>query len=142
MYSNVNPEIAKKFHEMKMEYKDIPQPEILLPIPNPHPELNYEINITSPEVTSLCPLNNSQPDYAVVIISYTPDKYIAELKSIKLYLTAFRTVSIFHEALAGQIMKDIVDTIKPKKLSVTCDFTVRGGIHTKVIAKHQKSTDI
>lgn len=133
-YSYVDPELKDKIKKLSFDYSDKPQPELLIKVPNPNPGVDYQLEITSPEVTSLCPLARTQPDFATVTIKYVPKEYIVELKSLKFYLTSFRTVSIFHEAVVGTILKDLVEVIKPVWMNITGDFTVRGGIHTKVQA--------
>ena len=131
-FNKVDPELKKRIKGLTLEYKDKPQPDLLIPIPNPHPDIDYKISITSPEFTSLCPLVPSQPDYATINIEYYPNNLVVELKSLKFYLVSYRTVEIFHESVVGNILKDLVKVCQPKKLKVTADFTVRGGIHTVV----------
>ncbi|MDE2026538.1 MAG: NADPH-dependent 7-cyano-7-deazaguanine reductase QueF [Patescibacteria group bacterium] len=79
------------------------------------------------EFTCLCPMTG-QPDYAVIDISYVPDKLVVESKSVKLYLETFRNEGIFHEHLAVHIAKDFVACLKPISIDVTVKFHVRGGI--------------
>ena len=56
---------------------------------NPHPAGDYLIEHTSSEFTSVCP-KTGQPDFATVIISYVPEKWCVELKSLKtMETTAF-----------------------------------------------------
>ena len=135
-FSKVNPELRKKIKELSMSFTDKPQPELLIPIPNPSPDIEYKITVISPEFTSLCPVTPTQPDYATVAIEYYPKDRIIELKSLKFYLVSYRTVEIFHEAVIGNILKDLVNTCGPKKMKITCDFTVRGGIHTVIEANY------
>lgn len=52
---------------------------------NPEPEREYEINISFPEFTCLCP-RSGYPDFATIRIVYVPNKKIVELKSLKLCL--------------------------------------------------------
>jgi len=133
-FSNVNPELKLRIKTLHMDFTDMPQPELLIPIPNPNPDIDCKIVVTSPEFTSLCPLAVTQPDYATITIEYYPKVFVVELKSLKFYLVSFRTVSIFHEAVVGKILKDLVDVCKPAYMRVTGDFTVRGGLHTTVTA--------
>jgi len=53
---------------------------------NPSPDRDYTVDISFPEFTCLCP-RSGYPDFATIAVRYTPDKYIVELKSLKLYLT-------------------------------------------------------
>ena len=138
MYSKVNPELKARIKGLTMEYGDAPQPELLIPIPNPNPGIDYKLTITSPEFTSLCPLAPTQPDFATITIEYYPNEKVVELKSLKFYLVSFRNVCIFHEAVAGKILEDLVSILQPHKMTITGDFTVRGGIHTVVEAKMEK----
>lgn len=135
-FSKVNPETKKKIKELVLTYGDMPQPGLLIPIPNPNPKVDYIITITSTEFTSLCPLAPTQPDYAKITIEYTPKDSIIELKSLKFYLVSYRTVEIFHEAVASNILTDLVKACSPNWMRVTGDFTVRGGIHTVIEATY------
>jgi len=138
-YSKVDPRIRAKVKGLTMEYTDMPQPELLIPIPNPNPKTDYEIKIVSPELTSQCPLAPTQPDYATVTITYTPAQQVIELKSLKFYLVSYRNVAIFHEALAATICEHLSNTCNPKSMEVTCNFTIRGGIHTVIVARYPKT---
>ena len=54
--------------------------------PNPSPDRDYEIRFECPEFTCVCPMTG-QPDFAVIRITYVPDRLCVELKSLKLYLS-------------------------------------------------------
>lgn len=86
-----------------------------------------EVTLHCSEFTCVCPLTG-QPDFATIEITYVPDKFIVESKSMKLYLETFRNVGIFHEHLAVDIGKDFLKFVKPKSVSVTVRFNTRGGI--------------
>ena len=101
--------------------------------PNPHPERDYEISFECPEFTCLCPLTG-QPDFATIRIRYVPDRTCVELKSLKLYLWAYRNEGAFHEAVTNAILDDLVAACQPRAMTVVGDFFVRGGIHTVVTA--------
>jgi 7-cyano-7-deazaguanine reductase len=105
--------------------------------PNPNPERDYEIKMECPEFTCLCP-KTGQPDFAVITVSYVPDKLCVELKSFKLYLWSFRDEGGFHEKVVNQISDDLVSACKPRKLKVVGDFNVRGGIYTSVSVDYVK----
>ncbi len=75
--------LLKKIQSLNLEYSDRPQPELLVAMPNPSAEQEYEVQIVSPEFTALCPVNTAQPDFATVTINYVPGKYIIEFKSLK-----------------------------------------------------------
>ncbi len=95
------------------------------------------ITIKQPEYTSVCPMTGL-PDYGTIIIDYTPDEKIVELKSLKFYLLQFRNVGIFYEHLVNRILDDLVHILQPKQMEVIGDFTARGGLTTKVSARYQK----
>jgi len=103
--------------------------------PNPAPERDYEIRMTCPEFTCLCP-RTGQPDFASYTITYVPDRTCVELKSLKLYLWAFRDEGHFHEAVTNRILGDLVAAVGPRWLVVEGEFNVRGGIRTVVTARH------
>jgi len=99
--------------------------------PNPSPERDYEIHFECPEFTCLCP-RTGQPDFATIHIRYVPDELCVELKSLKLYLWAFRDEGHFHEAVTNRILDDLVELLSPRRMTVLGDFWVRGGIRTRV----------
>ncbi len=101
---------------------------------NPKPERNYEVRFECPEFTCLCPLTG-QPDFATLRISYVPDQFCAELKSLKLYLWSFRDQGAFHERVINQIADDLVAVLRPRRLRIEGDFNVRGGIRTCVVVE-------
>jgi 7-cyano-7-deazaguanine reductase len=105
--------------------------------PNPNPERDYEIKMECPEFTCLCP-KTGQPDFAVITVSYVPDKLCIELKAFKLYLWSFRDEGGFHEKVVNQISDDLISACKPRKLKVVGDFNVRGGIYTTVTVEYEK----
>ncbi|MBF0423184.1 MAG: NADPH-dependent 7-cyano-7-deazaguanine reductase QueF [Magnetococcales bacterium] len=103
---------------------------------NPKPERDYEINLTCPEFTCLCP-RTGQPDFAVITISYVPDNLCMELKSLKNYLWGFRNVGTFHEAVTNRILDEMVQAASPRAMTVRAVFHVRGGITTEVKASYR-----
>jgi 7-cyano-7-deazaguanine reductase len=105
--------------------------------PNPKPERDYEIEFECPEFTCVCPMT-AQPDFATIRIEYVPDQRCVELKSLKLYLWSFREEGHFHEAVTNRILDDLVKLLDPRRMRVTGEFGVRGGIRTTVIATHEK----
>jgi 7-cyano-7-deazaguanine reductase len=130
--------ITKKVQSLKLEYKDYPQKELLIALPNAFPGRDYEEMTVSSEFTTLCPMNPGQPDFATLSIRYVPDKKIIELKSLKFYLTSYRMVKIFFEEATNRILDDLVSTIKPKRMEVIGEWNIRGGIGTVVTANYDK----
>jgi len=105
--------------------------------PNPRPEREYEIAITCPEFTSMCP-KTGLPDFGEIRISYVPAGRCVELKSLKYYLIEFRNKGIFYEHATNQILDDLVAALEPRRMTVTGDFSVRGGIKTIVTAEYKQ----
>ncbi len=101
--------------------------------PNPRPGRGFLIRFDCPEFTCLCPLTG-QPDFAHIAIEYVPEQTCVELKALKLYLWSYRNEGAFHEAVTNQILDDLVAATKPRRMTVTGKFFVRGGITTEVIA--------
>ncbi|BDG09424.1 preQ(1) synthase [Anaeromyxobacter paludicola] len=107
---------------------------------NPKPDRPYEIRMECPEFTCVCPVTG-QPDFATIRLTYVPAELCVELKSLKLYLWAFRDEGTFHEAVTNRICDDLVKLLQPRFMEVVGDFAVRGGIHTVVVARHGKRPD-
>ncbi len=87
------------------------------------------IDISTPEFTAICPFSDF-PDFGTVEIRYVPDKVCLELKSFKLYINAFRSLKIFHEAVLEVIFADFLEAVKPKKAHIIVDMNVRGNVKT------------
>lgn len=103
--------------------------------PNQYP--NYDITITVPEYTSICP-KTQLPDFGAITINYRPNKSCVELKSLKMYLLAYRDLGIFYENAVNRILQDMVKACKPKWCVVRGEFSSRGGIHSTIEAKYGK----
>ena len=102
-------------------------------VKNEYSDRDYEINISIPEFSCVCP-RTGLPDFANINIKYVPKEYIVELKSLKLYIAKFRNVGVFHEHVTNKILDDFSLACKPKKLEVCGDFHPRGGIKTIINA--------
>ncbi len=98
---------------------------------NPSAERDYEIKISFPEFTCLCP-RSGYPDFAVILMTYVPDKKIVELKSLKLYLNSFRDIHMSHEEAINRIYSELERKLRPRFLEVTGDFNPRGNVKTVV----------
>jgi 7-cyano-7-deazaguanine reductase len=95
---------------------------------------DYEVTITIPEFTSICP-KTGLPDFATLVVTYVPDARCVELKSFKEYLTAYRSLGIFNENVVNRVLGDLVAALRPRRISVRGVFTPRGGIQTTVEAR-------
>src|SRR3954466_4355992 len=104
-------------------------------VPNPHPDRDYEVAVAIAEFTCLCPITG-QPDFATIRIRYVPDQHLVELKSLKLYMWSYRDEGAFHEDVTNRILNDLVAAIAPRRMTVTTDWLVRGGVHTTVEARY------
>lgn len=100
--------------------------------PNQYPD--YEITIEVLEFASVCP-RTGLPDYGKITLRYLPHKRCVELKSLKLYITAFRTLGIFQENAVNRILDDVVKAAKPRWAVVTGEFNPRGGMRTIIEAQ-------
>lgn len=103
---------------------------------NPSPEEDYTVSLEFPEFTCLCP-RSGYPDFATIYIRYVPDAYIVELKSLKLYLNAYRGRYMTHEEATNAIYHDLMETVQPRSLEVVGAFNVRGAIKTTVRCSSQ-----
>jgi 7-cyano-7-deazaguanine reductase len=108
---------------------------ILETFKNPNPGRDYQIKFVFPEFTSLCPVTG-QPDFATITITYVPDRFCVEMKSLKLYFFAYRNKGIFYEAVINTILDDLLATLKPRSMTVIGEFAVRGGTAGTVTASH------
>jgi 7-cyano-7-deazaguanine reductase len=111
---------AKKIKEAKLE--------LWL---NFYPDRDYVIDISFPEFTCVCP-RSGYPDFATIRITYTPDKKVVELKSLKLFLNSFRDKEVSHEGVTNLIFDTLKKNLTPRRLEVVGDFNVRGNVKTVI----------
>ena len=103
--------------------------------PNQFP--GYTVTVTDPEYNAICP-KTGLPDFGTITIAYQPDGRVIELKSLKMYMTAFRNVGIFYENAVNVILRDLVKAVEPVWMSVTGEFNARGGLRSKVEARYDR----
>jgi 7-cyano-7-deazaguanine reductase len=105
-------------------------------VPNPHADRDYEVDHVVSEFTCVCPMTG-QPDFATIRIRYVPDRWLVELRSLKLYMWAYRDEGAFHEDVTNRILVDLVRTLAPRRMEVVGDWNVRGGIKTVVTVRYE-----
>jgi len=96
------------------------------------------VRMTSDELASMCPVTQ-QPDLAMVEISYSPDQWCVESKSLKLYLWGFRDRAVFVEALAAEIAEEIMATAQPHLVTVVITQRPRGGIEVQATSERRRA---
>ncbi len=99
---------------------------------------NYWIKIELPEFVCRCP-RSGYPDFATVYIDYIPDKYVVELKALKLYINTFMNRYISHEDSANEIYDTIHKRVEPKEMNLKMDFNPRGNVHTTIEINSKES---
>jgi len=101
----------------------------------PNQYKGYEITIEIPEYTAICP-KTGLPDFGTIRLRYMPDKACLELKSLKMYLHAYRNLGIFYENAVNRILQDVVQSCRPVRAVVTGEFTARGGLSSTIEAHY------
>lgn len=102
---------------------------------NQYPDKSYTVNMDIPEFTCICP-KTGLPDFAVITIEYMPAESCIELKSLKEYLTFYRSIGIFHEHFVNKLTDDLVKASCPRWARITARFNPRGGITTTVTREY------
>ena len=125
--------IAKRFDIQSEEAIDI---AILEGIPFDYSGSATEVVYETDEFTAVCPWTGL-PDFGTITIRYVPDKKLVELKSLKYYLTSYRSVGIIQEHAVNRILKDLVKLVKPLSMTVEAEYKERGGIWTRATAKYE-----
>lgn len=123
-----------------MASNEFPSRNLLESFENQFPQRNYTIKIICPEFTSVCP-KTGQPDFGTLTFEYIPAKMCVELKSLKQYLQSFRNAGIFYENVTNRILDDFVAVVQPKSVTLTAEFTPRGGISSVIIVQHPDPID-
>ena len=126
----------------KREYSDEhAEAGVKAPLPDietwPNQYRGYEIEIVMPEFTSVCP-KTGLPDHGTLRLVYTPLRRCVELKSLKMYMLAYRNLGIFQENAVNRFLADVVKATDPVRAEVHGDFAARGGIATRVTATYQR----
>jgi 7-cyano-7-deazaguanine reductase len=103
----------------------------------PNQYSGYEITISIPEYTSICP-RTGLPDFGTITLHYLPDKLCLELKSLKYYILAYRDLGIFYENAVNRILDDVARACRPKWAVVSGEFSTRGGMHTTIEARYPR----
>jgi 7-cyano-7-deazaguanine reductase len=88
-----------------------------------------EIVTETREFSPVCPYSGL-PDFATLRISYVPGDRCIELKSLKYYVTSYRSVGIFQEHATAKIAEDLFRVLQPRRLTVTTIYNTRGGFDT------------
>jgi 7-cyano-7-deazaguanine reductase len=102
--------------------------------PNQFPD--YEITVEIPEYNAICP-KTGLPDFGHLTIRYVPDALCLELKSLKLYIVAYRNLGIFYENAVNRILRDCVAACRPKSMAIIGVFSSRGGISSRIEALYR-----
>lgn len=90
---------------------------------------DQEIVTETREFSPVCPYSGL-PDFATLRIRYVPSDRCIELKSLKYYVTSYRSVGIFQEHATARIAEDLHRVLRPKRLEVTTIYNTRGGFDT------------
>ena len=95
----------------------------------PYDGPEQEIVTETREFSAVCPYSGL-PDYALLRVTYVPSDRCIELKSLKYYVTSFRSVGIFQEHATARIAEDLFRVLAPRRLTVVTVYNVRGGFET------------
>src|SRR5438309_11966594 len=129
-------------NQQGLDIRSTPREEMsLYPLdtfPYEFPGKEIKINFEIPEFTCICPFSDF-PDFATIRLEYVPNERCVELKSLKLYINAFRNVKVFHEHVINMILEDFVNASDPLSVEIEVDFNVRGNIKTTVRASYKKT---
>ena len=117
--------------------ESVVQSDSLLTFPYEYSGSDTEVSIDTDEFTAVCPWTGL-PDFGTLVVTYVPGDVCLELKSVKYYLLAYRSVGIVQEHAANRILNDLVEACHPRRMTVTLDYKVRGGIHAAVTVQYEK----
>ena len=103
----------------------------------PNQYAGYEIRVSVPEFTSVCP-KTGLPDFGTLTLVYRPDGLCMELKSLKEYFLAYRNLGIFYENVVNRVLDDVVAACHPVSAEVIGRFNARGGMRAVVTAVYPR----
>ena len=102
------------------------------------PKMVNDVQYNSDEFTAVCPITG-QPDMYQVEIDLIGSDLGIESKSLKLYLGTYRNKGAFCEALAEQILVDVLNAVStdagPEQAGVAVVQKRRGGIGIQANAR-------
>ncbi len=110
--------------------------ECLMAFQYEYPGQETEVVIDTDEFTAVCPWTGL-PDYGTLTVTYVPGESCLELKSLKYYLLSFRDVGIVQEHAVNRILQDLVACCQPRRMRISLDYKIRGGIHTEVSVEYR-----
>jgi 7-cyano-7-deazaguanine reductase len=96
----------------------------------PYEGPEQEIVTETKEFSAVCPFSGL-PDFATLTIHYVPGKACVELKSLKYYVLSYRNVGIYQEHATAKVAEDLFKVLKPKRITVTTVYNIRGGFDTR-----------
>jgi 7-cyano-7-deazaguanine reductase len=96
----------------------------------PYDGPEQEIVTETKEFSAVCPFSGL-PDFATLTIHYVPGKACVELKSLKYYVLSYRNVGIYQEHATAKVAEDLFGVLKPKRITVTTVYNIRGGFDTR-----------
>ena len=135
------PELMEKYQELDRQLpatgEEAIDPGCLLTFEYEYQGRDTEVVIDTDEFTAVCPWTGL-PDTGELVISYVPSDSCIELKSLKFYLLSYRDVGIVQEHAANRILEDLVASCRPRRMKITLDYKIRGGLHTVVTVEHQE----
>jgi len=138
MPKKTRPQTARQYtDEHASAGVDAPLPEIEC---WPNQYAGYEIEIQTPEFTSVCP-KTGLPDHGTITVRYVPDQKCLELKSLKMYWLEYRNLGIFQENAVNRMLQDMVRACQPVRATVTGEFTPRGGVYSKITASYERKAE-
>ena len=134
-------DLARRYRELDDTFRphrdgeEAIRPGCLVTFPYEYRDRDAEVAVETDEFTALCPWSGL-PDFGKLTVRYVPDRECLELKSLKYYLLSFRSVGILQENAANRILADLLGACRPKRMTVTLNYRVRGGLHSVVTVNH------
>jgi 7-cyano-7-deazaguanine reductase len=103
-------------------------------LPNKNSERPYRIELVDPEFTSICPMTGA-PDFGTVTVRYVPGETLLELKSLRDFLSGYRSREILQEEVVNEVLDEVLRSAAPVYVEIEGVFNVRGGIAARVVAR-------
>ncbi len=128
------------YHDRQDHIRDIKIEPALDTVENMYADRDYVVELHTTEFSSVCP-KTGLPDFAELSIRYIPDQVLVEEKSLKLYLTGYRSLGIFQEHATNKILDDFVAAINPRWVEISANWNPRGGIGVLVEAEWSRPAD-
>jgi NADPH-dependent 7-cyano-7-deazaguanine reductase QueF len=118
-------ELKAARNALKVIHKEVPQPELLIPLRNEWPACARE-TIQFLDFKAVSPVSDKYPISGTITVVWIPKDVMFDSKSLQAYIDSFKTVPLFYYEIPPLIAYTLFGLAAPKSVYVKGEFTVDG----------------